>query len=455
MNMKIIFIIVGGILAWFGTFSNGQPPNAVEINSEDGGLSSYVFEQDPGLVIHGRVLQGCDGLPNVEIYLSFAAYPGELVAITDGNGYFKSDFIYIPDDEMVGVWAKLAGSSFEPENFSWRHNSGYELRTLRFVATGTAPSGNCYYLPLIFQRYFTLIPPCLSQPGPLITLSGNQIERFNKRWDPLAENTKIDAHTATWTAQWPVQDQFNNPVRFAGGPSICFSGGTIQGNYPEQIGSDSHSTWEYMHSTTGLEVYADNTTIEGTRIHNYGDGIDYNYGPFSNFIIKGVHLSYIRDDCVQNDYLYSGLIEDSLFDGCYSAFSARTYTGQDPPAKDGSNNLWTIRNSLIRLEPMWGVYENRGLIPGHDGWFKWDSSGISPRLALHNNIFRVDQDANNVGLGIPSGKLESCSNNIVVWLGSGPYPDPLPTTFKNQPCFTITTDPSVWDNAVAAWLSNY
>jgi hypothetical protein len=301
-----------------------------------------------------------------------------------------------------------------------------------------------------------IAPPqfsCLSQQGPLINLSGVQNEIFNKRWDPLAENTRIDAHSATWTALWPVQDQFNYPIRFAGGPNICFSGGTIQGNYPEQIGSDSHSTWDYMHSTTGLMVYADSTTIEGTRIYNYGDGINFNYGPSGNFIIKGVHLSHIRDDCVQNDWLYSGLIDDSLFDGCYSAFSARTYLGQDPPAHDGSNNLWTIQNSLIRLEPMWGVYKNRGLIPGHDGWFKWDSSGISPRLALHNNIFRVDQDANNVGLGIPSGKLESCSNNTVVWLGSGHYPDPLPTTFNNQPCFTITTDLSVWDNAVADWLS--
>jgi hypothetical protein len=210
-----------------------------------------------------------------------------------------------------------------------------------------------------------------------------------------------------------------------------------------------------MHSTTAMGIYTENTTIEGTRIYNFGDGINFKYGPSGNFIIKGVHLSHIRDDCVQNDQLYSGLIDDSLFDGCYSAFSARTYIGQDPPAQDGSINLWTIRNSLIRLEPMWGVYKNRGLIPGHDGWFKWDASGISPQLALHNNIFRVDQDANNVGLGIPSGKLESCSNNIIVWLGSGPYPDPLPSTLNNQPCFTITTDPSVWDNAVANWLSTH
>lgn len=72
---------------------------------------------------------------------------------------------------------------------------------------------------------------------------------------------------------------------------------------------------------------------------------------------------------------------------------------------------------------------------------------------VHDNIFRVDQDANNTGLGVPIGKLESCSNNTVVWLGLGPYPDPLPATFNDQPCFTVTTDPSVWDDAVKAWLA--
>ena len=313
------------------------------------------------------------------------------------------------------------------------------------------------YLPMVAKNELPEPPlnSCLLQEGPITVLIGDQAERFNKRWDPLAASTKIDARYAAWTAQWPVQDDFGYPVRFAGGPDICFSGGSIQGNFPDQIGPDANSTWEYMHGTSGLEVYAGNTTVEGVTIHNFGDGIDIKYGPSQNFSLKGVHLSYIRDDCVENDLMYAGLIDDSLFDGCYTAFSARSYSGQDPPAEDGSGNIWTIQNSLIRLQPMWGVYKNRGLIPGHGGWFKWDSSGISPRLALQNNIFRVDQESNGASLGLPDGKLESCSNNIVVWLGSGPYPDLLPATFDGHPCFTITTDRSVWDQAVKTWLASH
>jgi len=294
---------------------------------------------------------------------------------------------------------------------------------------------------------------CLSRPGPMVTVSGNQTVRYDTRGNPLAADTKIDARTAVWTANWPVQDSFNYPILLAGGPNLCFSGGLIQGSYPDQISTDPNTTWEYMHGTTAIKSNGKNAAIENTRIDNYGDAIDLSVNS-ENFIIKSVYLSTIRDDCVQNDWLYSGLIEDSLFDGCYSAFSARTYSGQSPPA-DGTDNIWTIKNSLIRLQATWGVYKNRGLIPGHDGFFKWDSLGISPRLALHDNIFRVDQEANNVGLELPQGKLANCSNNTLVWLGSGPFPATLPEIFNGQPCFTITNDKSVWDKAVSDWKSRH
>jgi hypothetical protein len=103
------------------------------------------------------------------------------------------------------------------------------------------------------------------------------------------------------------------------------------------------------------------------------------------------------------------------------------------------------------------VYKDEGLIPGHGAFFKWNKdNNKSPRLALHNNVFRVDQPSNSSsGLGVPVGKLESCSNNVVVWLGDGPYPDPLPKTFNGKPCFTITTDKTVWDNAVQNWIAHH
>ena len=308
-------------------------------------------------------------------------------------------------------------------------------------------------VPSVINTPSPALQSCLKGAGPLINLSGNQTTRYDTRSNTLAPSVRVDAVSASWTANWPVQDSFNYPVLLHGGPDICFSGGVIQGNYPDQISSDPNATWEYMHGTSAMKVSGENSIIENIRIDNYGDGIGFESNT-RNFAIKGTYLSKIRDDCLENDWLNSGLIEDSLFDGCYSAFSARTYSGQNPPA-DGTNNILTINNSLIRLQASWGVYKNRGLIPGHDGFFKWDSLGISPKISLHNNIFRADQLSNNVGLGIPSGKLIDCSKNVMVWLGSGNYPDPLPTAFNGQPCFTLTTDISVWDKAVTDWKSRH
>jgi hypothetical protein len=53
-------------------------------------------------------------------------------------------------------------------------------------------------------------------------------------------------------------------------------------------------------------------------------------------------------------------------------------------------------------------------------------------------------------MGVPPEKLESCSGNVMVWLGDGPFPGPpLPS------CFTVTTDRTVWDDAVAAWKARH
>lgn len=300
---------------------------------------------------------------------------------------------------------------------------------------------------------------CLSQSGPTIVKSATQTVRYDTRSSPIAANTKIDARNANWTALWPVQDSFNYPVLIGGGPNICFSGGLIQGSYPEQIGSDPYATWTYMHSTTALGFYTPNLTIENTRIDNYGDGISPKAGA-SGFTIRSVHLSHLRDDCIENDDLYGGLIDDSLFDGCYEGFSARP----ECTGCDGSANIMTIQNSLVRLEPIYGIYKNKGISPGHDGFFKWDSNSpsLSPKLVLKNNIFRADQQANNVGLGLPKGKVIECSNNTLVWLGpagSTPQPasnqDSLTSVINGQPCFKLSNDKTLWDNAVSAWKSRH
>ena len=262
--------------------------------------------------------------------------------------------------------------------------------------------------------------------GVLVLAGGFGERRFKDM--AMAPDTVIDARSARWRGRQAY------PVEVDGGSGICLSGGRIRGTWSAQ------TSWREMHSTIGVEVHSRRPTVEDLRVSDYGDAVRLVYRA-QDFEVRRVHLSDIRDDCVEDDWLHSGTIRDSLLDGCYNAFSARTYDGQRD-VSDGSDNLLTVERSLVRLQPMARTYNDEGE-PGTAGFFKWDPRG--PRLSLHDNVFRADQPAGTVGLGIPPGKLASCSGNVMVWLGRGPYPDPLP------PCFRITRDVGVWDEAVAQW----
>jgi hypothetical protein len=115
------------IMSTFGLSS--LPPTAT-------GTATPTSTPVPGLTVRGYVrLANGSGLPGVSIYRSFAAYDGVIVATTDANGYFQSDFALIPGDEMVRVWPVAAGFTFDPENAYWRHYYGPEDRSLNFVAS--------------------------------------------------------------------------------------------------------------------------------------------------------------------------------------------------------------------------------------------------------------------------------------------------------------------------------
>ena len=88
--------------------------------------------------------------------------------------------------------------------------------------------------------------------------------------------------------------------------------------------------------------------------------------------------------------------------------------------------------------------------PGHGGFFKWDDTHRSPKLSLHGNVFRVDQTPNHGSLGLPAGYQVSCSDNTIVWLGGGAFPEAA-SWLSKCPDTKIVTTKSTWDDAVAAW----
>ena len=269
---------------------------------------------------------------------------------------------------------------------------------------------------------------CVNQSGPTLTVSGVQGVFDNTT---MVGNTKVDAATA----------QFASPaatvvVHVGGGAGICWYGGEIVGDLPPS------TPWATMHDSYGMDVDGASFRLEGLRVFNTGDGVTMDAQGDVNWIWRDVHFTYMRDDCVENDFLNSGTVENSFFDGCYSGFSARPYTG----VLDGSNNVVVVRNTLFRVQSMDQGYRR----PGHGGFWKW--AGNAPRIDLYNTVFLTDGPTiEDDAIMPPPGKLRNCSRNVMIWLGAGSFPEPLPS----QPgCFTLLTGVEgrqYWENAVAQW----
>jgi len=272
-------------------------------------------------------------------------------------------------------------------------------------------------------------------PQARTTVTGAQRDQYSPS---LSSRLAINAVGASWTAvdDWPVSVDGRGP--------LCWDGGTIAGTW------GSSTPWETFHHTGGFSFANPDSVIENVRVSNYGDAINARDGA-SNWTVRGAHTSMIHDDCLQDDFLNAGVIDGSLFDGCYVGLSTRASSNNS--SSDGHNNTLTMRNSLLRLQPMPTVY--KGPAPGHGGFFKWDDDAHrSPKLALYGNVFRVDQLPNHGSLGLPDGYDVSCSGNTIVWLGHGAFPEAASWLAKCPDTKIVTTE-STWQNAVAMWNAHH
>jgi len=194
-------------------------------------------------------------------------------------------------------------------------------------------------------------------------------------------------------------------------------------------------------------IYSPNSTVEVAHVTNYGDGIRIeNYA--ENFVIRDVRITDSHDDCVEDDRQHNGLIDDSYLDGCFVLISSRPGAAV-PPSVDGRANNITIQNSLLWQKGM-PTCGFAGQFPPCTGpTWKWDnrSGKPGPKLVLKNDVIRIDQKPSNGDLKFPP--QVSCENTTLVWLGPGTYPVAMP------PGCTVTTNISVWNAAVSAWLARH
>ena len=277
---------------------------------------------------------------------------------------------------------------------------------------------------------------CMAQTGPTITLTGVHTTEYHN--SNLA-NTKVDASTAQFMTGT------NFPVRVSGN-NLCWHGGEYIGQLPPS------TPWTTMiQEFTILVDTGANVTIEDFWIFNEGNAVSVQQN-VSNYTVRSAYYPYGRDGCVENDYKLGGTIDDVYMD-CYSPIADEGGFGVD-----GHNNLVTLKNSLVHLQPMDAAF--KGPVPATVGIFEWGTTTLntSPNLALYNNVFRVDQNSTEPYLAPPPGKLIDCSNNVMVWLGAGPFPETLPLTFNGRPCYTLMTGQAgldFWNAAVAKWRADH
>jgi PKD repeat protein len=305
---------------------------------------------------------------------------------------------------------------------------------------------------------------CLEQPGPLEVVSGSfGAEKFEPETAP---HKKFDARSARFEIPETIS---HSMIALRGDDTdggMCWAGGFVTASprwhdldiswEESKHGYDnSDSDRGEMENTAATGSHQDRMTWTGMHIYNVHDGIRTN-NAFDDWRIQHVWLDYIRDDCVENDHIHSGEIYDSLFDGCYSGFSAR-------PSSSGTGAETTIRMDrvLMRMEPM--PYPHRsatvltqpgyGDTPfGNGNTFKLDD-GNEPTFEITNSIFLHEYDSEKQ-LFPPADKVSVCRDNTLIWYGDlAAAPTHLLDDFPG--CFTLITDlaegEAVWKEAVEDW----
>jgi hypothetical protein len=273
-------------------------------------------------------------------------------------------------------------------------------------------------------------PSCLSQSGPLVTLSGSQ-KKYDVRKSTVS-NERFDASNATWSGikGFPVE------VGNGQASGVCWHGGSITSGFPP------NASWSTYHSSAGLFMGGPNFTVEDATVTDYGDAIRWE-DTTDNWTLRRFHVIRAHDDCVENDRLYGGLIDDSFFEGCYVFLSERAGGGVNIPV-DGRPKTVTIQNTLVWLKPMPTVY--KGPAPGTGPLWKWSSKGS--HVTLTHVVFRVDQKPSHGDLKFPP-LVCPCTADTLVWLGGGSYPEKVPSGV------TVVTNVAVWDAAVADWKARH
>ena len=302
---------------------------------------------------------------------------------------------------------------------------------------------------------------CLNSDRPVYDVPVGHEVPFPSTTTLLANGTAIDARGESFVDNTLDGSGFAHGMKFhartGSRDNLCLVGGTI-----ETTAFDPEDTpWATWHRIAGLIVEVDNFTVIGTTIRNEGDGIAFvnaeNWKAIGIRVDGGGTLAggYMHDDCIENDSMQEGLVDDSKFDGCNTFMSSSS----------GANAQGTtveVRDTLVRLQP----YRNSFNVPKygenkHGGFFKWSNPaivgfGIPPQLVVRDSTFRADQKGSYSGnsggfLGLPPGTV--CDN--VTLIGTEVWKPSDLTSWTSQCTNLHLGTVADWNARTAAWDADH
>ena len=238
---------------------------------------------------------------------------------------------------------------------------------------------------------------------------------------------------------------------------FCFSGGVILGTQPVD------ATWGETKVDGGgyaLSINGVGAVVEGVRIHNHHDGLV----PYRSdgFVLRDSWMSYIRDDCIENDGHAEGTVRGNLFDGCYVFYSA-TNGVSNSAVGAGADGTLLIEANLIRMHNMPGPYARRNRLgnrsaSGYGELIKTRGRDEHvSQLAMRDNVLAFEAPARNrevqTEFNGPHVRIVECANNTILWLGPGSFPGELPAGWED--CFTVISGSEAqqrWDGLRQQWI---
>lgn len=335
--------------------------------------------------------------------------------------------------------------------------------TLVGLAVGVGAAA--YALGGPWQQHFALGPTTISFPGcPSTTVT---------RTGPQSAALHRDNRVGTWDLSDAVWTGVSYPIRADRWTRGCLRGGEVDGAVRRTATRD-----EWYDGVDGERVGGEAVAItvrgpgspwlyiEDLYVHDIEDAYDPNAdAPSAATYLDHVHAEHVRDDCIENEEgVHNLYINDSFFDGCFTAFAERP-PGSTSGGVGTTDASFVLENSLVYVEPQplgeeycdrtsaerGRCLEDGSTWLGAYGIWKW-SDQAAANVEVRNSIFRLDLPSYSScrAQEWPPGTYEDVT---LVWTGSSDYRTAGDCINELPRGVRLTTDLAVWEGAVADWLA--